>query len=125
MFAGDASYLASSTLAQFTVVPEAAKLQVTAPSALAVANVRVTASLLDDGQSPIRGRTVKFSARDQVVAATTDSNGIATALLALQPGQYTPAASFDGDLFYQRANAPGQTLYVYQTGSRRAITTGA
>lgn len=47
-------------------------------------------------------------------AAATDSTGLASAELPLQPGLYTLAASFTGVPFYVSSNASSQRLYVYQ-----------
>jgi hypothetical protein len=113
-FAGSSAYQASNDSQPFTVTKEETTLQITSSPTEAAGSVVVKAKLLEDGQTPIGGRTVTFSAGNASAGGTTDSAGIAGATLALQPGQYALSASFRGDPLYLASNAPGQTLYVYQ-----------
>jgi hypothetical protein len=113
-FAGDNFYQASSTTTQFTVSSEESTLQITSSATLAVGSVLVKATLLEDGQTPVVGRAVNFTAGSASGNGTTDSTGVASATLTLPPGQYTLTGGFAGDAFYQASTAPNQTLYVYQ-----------
>jgi hypothetical protein len=113
-FGGDSFYKSSSATAQFTVTPEETTLQITSSPTLSVGNVVVKAKLLEDGQTPVVGRTVAFSGGGVSATGITDTSGVASAALGLQPGQYQLSASFADDPFYLSANATSQTLYVYQ-----------
>lgn len=96
------------------VTKEETTLQITSSPTLAVDSVVVKAKLLEDGQTPISGRAVTFSAGNARASGTTDSTGVASATLPLEPGQYTLSGSFGSDPFYLATIAASQTLFVYQ-----------
>ncbi|HEX6386016.1 MAG TPA: discoidin domain-containing protein, partial [Anaerolineae bacterium] len=67
----------------------------------------VKAGLFDtfDWDELMTGQTITFDATGQVVTATVDANGVATALLSVLPGQtITLTTSFAGDTFYNAAS---------------------
>jgi streptogramin lyase len=113
-FAGTSQYLASNASANFTVVAEETTLAITSSPTLAGGSVVATARLLEDGSTPISGRTVTFTAGGMTAAATTDATGVAKVTLALVSGQYPLSAGFAGDANYKPSNAPAQTLIVFQ-----------
>jgi hypothetical protein len=113
-FAGDSTYQTSSTTAQFIVTREETVLQITSSPTLSAGSVVVKAKLASDDQTPVSGRTVKFTIGATSADGTTDSAGVASATFTLTTGQYTVAAHFDGDSFYKPADATSQTLFVYQ-----------
>jgi hypothetical protein len=117
-FAGDDLYLGSSAPASsFTVMPEETTLTITSADAQATGDVTVQAMLQEDGESPIEGRTIRFTAGGATVTGTTDAGGVATATVSLSPDQYQITATFTGDDDYRPASAEAQTLYVYQPTS--------
>ena len=120
-FAGDGVYPATSITSPFQVLLEQTALAITSPNTLAAGNVMVSGTLTEDGQTPISGRAVVFTATPNNGGAavtgngTTDANGNAIASLTLPSGDYRLAANFAGDDDYLPADATSQThLYVYQ-----------
>ena len=117
-FAGDDLYLAASApTSSFTVTPEETTLTITSAAAQATGDVTVQAMLQEDGESPIAGRTIRFTAGGATATGTTDASGVATVTLSLSPDQYQVTATFIGDDYYRPASAVTQTLYVYQPTS--------
>jgi len=114
-FAGNDLYLPSSSAAgAFTVNKEETALAINSAPALAAGKVTVTAVLKEDGNTPISGRNVTFTAGGSSATGTTDGSGTASATLPVSPGKYALRAAFAGDGYYQAASATAQTLYAYQ-----------
>jgi hypothetical protein len=65
-------------------------------------NVTLTASLVDELNQPVSGRTVLFTLGTQSISAATDASGVAIATIKLNQkhGTYTVTASFAGDAKY-------------------------
>jgi hypothetical protein len=62
-------------------------------------NVVLTASLVDELNQPVSGRTIVFTLGSQTISAATDGAGVATATIKLNQkhGSYPLNASFAGD----------------------------
>ena len=129
-FAGDSSWLASSATGSFDVTREETTL--TAGVAGPVANgaaVTLTGTLLEDGATPIVGRTVTLTLGSQSCTGVTDAGGVASCTVTVvQPlGPGTAAADFAGDGYYRAASdandvvvyafAPGGGAFVVGDGS--------
>ncbi|HZU25982.1 MAG TPA: Ig-like domain repeat protein [Bryobacteraceae bacterium] len=112
-FGPDAFYVDSSTGTTFTVTKEQTTLKITSGSATVIANghtATFSATLKEDGITPISGRTVAITLGSggsaQTCSGATDVTGLATcSILVNQPlGPNTVAAKFAGDGFYLPAN---------------------
>jgi hypothetical protein len=59
-------------------------------------NVTLSATVLDDHNQPVAGRTVSFTLGAQSISATTNASGVASATLKLnqKQGTYTATATF-------------------------------
>jgi hypothetical protein len=116
-FAGDASYLASSTPVAFTITHEETATAFNAGSATLIADdhpATFSATLRADGTTaPAQaGKTVTFKlgagTGAQTCNGTTGANGLATCTIASvnQPlGPNTVSASFAGDGYYSSSSA--------------------
>jgi hypothetical protein len=113
-FAGTNQFLPSSASGTFSVTLEETTLAITSSNTLATGNVALQAVLREDGITAIAGRSVTFTAGGLSASAITDLNGLASATLALAPGQYSLSANFAGDAFYRPSTAAAQTLFVFQ-----------
>jgi hypothetical protein len=105
-FAGDAFYASSSTSAPFTINKEETTTKFAATSPTVIANGHSTtfsATLLEDGVTPIQGRTITISIGSQsCLSGPTDSTGTASCTIILSQilGPGTVTANFAGDGFY-------------------------
>ena len=88
-------------------------LAITSSGYLATGSVNVSASLTEDGKTPIANRTVTFAAGTISATGVTNASGVASATLPLSSGQYTSSASFAGDNYYVPANTT-QAICAYQ-----------
>jgi hypothetical protein len=115
-YPGDGSmFLGSSADSMLTITREETTLALTAPPAAQQGStVTLTASLLEDGTTPVDGRTVTFTYGGTHTCTGTTSGGVATCQIpAASLGPLTVSASFAADSYYATASAPGQTVYVY------------
>ena len=71
-------------------------------SSLPGKNVTLTASVVDQFEQPVVGRTVNFQFGTQSISATTSGTGVATATIKLNQKQslINVSASFAGDSMY-------------------------
>jgi hypothetical protein len=105
-FAGDGSDAASSTSAPFIINKEETTTKFTVSSPTVIANGHPTtfsATLLEDGVTPIQGRTITIAIGSQSCpAGPTDPTGTASCTIVLSQvlGPSTVTASFAGDPFY-------------------------
>jgi hypothetical protein len=110
-FAGDAFYASSSTLAPFTINKEEDTTKFTASSPTVIASGHSTtfsAILLEDGVTPIQGRTITITIGTQsCLTGPTDPTGTASCsiLISTVLGPGTVTASFAGDPFYLPSSA--------------------
>lgn len=105
-FAGDPDYVTSSTNAPFTINKEEDTTKFTLSSPTVIANGHPTtfsATVLEDGVTPIQGRTVTISIGAQsCLTGATDPTGTANCTIVLSGvlGPGTVTASFAGDAYY-------------------------
>lgn len=114
---GDGSaLLASDGSAPFAIGREETTLALTAlPAALQGSTLTLSATLLEDGSTPVLdGREIAFAYGDQTCTGTT-ANGVATscAFTASMVGPVTVSASFAQDDYYATAPADSRQLFVY------------
>lgn len=114
-YAGDGSVLLPSSAAPaFTVAREETTLTLNAPAAAQQGStITLSAKMLEDGTTPIDGRSVTFAYGDLTCTGTT-SGGVATCQVpASSLGPLTVTASFAADDYYAAAASSTTTLYVY------------
>lgn len=124
-FGGDPFYAPSSTNAPFTINKEETTTKFTASSPTVIANGHPTAfsaTLLEDGSTPIQGRTITITIGSQSCpAGPTDATGTASCTIVLNQmlGPGTVTASFAGDPFYlpSSASEPVLVFSFLATGS--------
>jgi len=125
-FAGDTKYEKSAISRPFVVTLEETTLSYDGPANIAngyPATMRAT--LLEDGTTPIAGRTVKLTlgsgATAQSCSATTDSGGHASCTITTvnQPATATTVAGraeFLADAYYLPSSATATIRLLYYTG---------
>jgi Bacterial Ig-like domain (group 3) len=117
-FAGDPFYAASSAGTPFTVTKEETTVKFTSASPTVIANGHSTtfsATLLEDGITPISGRNLTITIGTQsCITGTTDATGTAscTILISQVLGPDTVKANFAGDGFYL-PSATSETVIVF------------
>ncbi|MFI4969230.1 MAG: Ig-like domain repeat protein, partial [Lysobacterales bacterium] len=123
-FASDAFYTASAASGTFTVTKEETTLAFTVSSPTVIANANpatFSATLNEDGITPILGRSVIIALGAQSCTGTTDATGTASCTIVVnQPlGPGTVSASFTGDAFYlPSANSEAVIVFAFlDTGS--------
>jgi Bacterial Ig-like domain (group 3) len=110
-FAGDAFYASSSASAPFTINKEETTTKFTVSSPTVIANGHPTtfsATLLEDGVTPIQGRTISIAIGSQsCFTLSTDATGTASCTITLSQtlGPGTVTASFAGDPYYLPSSA--------------------
>jgi hypothetical protein len=120
-FAGSGLYLLSSTTATFTVTRELTTVSagIVGP-VLRGTTLMLTGKLLEDGITPIVGRTLTLTLGTKTCTGVTNAAGIAscTVLVTDPLGPTTVTASFAADDFYLAANASGSALlYAFGAGT--------
>lgn len=111
-----ANYVVTFAKGTLTVTKVPTQLAITSGGALALGadgKVTATAKLTTQNGTPLAGKTVTFSAGSGTVSGTTNTNGVATAQLALPSAQYVLTASYAGDANYLPSQA-AQTVIAYQ-----------
>jgi outer membrane protein assembly factor BamB/predicted AlkP superfamily pyrophosphatase or phosphodiesterase len=107
-FEGDAYYLGSYAVVNFTLEKEDTKIVYTGALSGQYSDVAELAALLQDEDSGmgVGGRTLEFQLGVQRASSVTDSVGNATvALMLLQkPAAYTLQVCFRGDAYYEPAS---------------------
>ena len=127
-FAGDADYLPSSEGATFTVTKEDTTTTITSPGVILEGGAGATLSgtLLEDGTTPIEGRTLTLTLGGEACTGTTSSAGTATCTVAVK-GELGPeplTAAFAGDPYYLPSSEGGKTATVFAFPSRGAFVLG-
>jgi hypothetical protein len=128
-FAGNAFYAASSASASFTITKEQTTVSFTASSPTVIANNHVTtfsATLKEDGTTPIVGRTITISIGSQSCSAgPTDATGTASCSITLSQtlGPGTISASFAADAFYLPSST-SEAVTVFAFLARGAMAIG-
>lgn len=109
-FTSDGFYQSASAAVTFVVTKEETTTKFTASSPTVIANNHNTtfsATLMEDGTTPISGRTLTVTLGAQSCNGTTDATGTAScSILVNQPlGPGTVSVSFAGDPFYLPSSA--------------------
>ena len=103
-FGGDTNYASTSNSKPFVITKEETTTKYTGP--LVIANglpVTLTGKLLEDGVTPISGRTLTLSVGSQPCTGTTNATGDASCSIpavSVPLGSVTVKADFAGDAFY-------------------------
>ena len=126
--ASDPKYGVSSTSSGFTVTLEESTTTYTGPLTILQAGSGVTLKglLLEDGTTPIAGRTLTLGLGGQTCTGTTDATGTATCTLTFTGalGPEALSASFTSDGYYQSSSDTSKTATVFAFPSRGAFTLG-
>ena len=119
-FAASGLYLASSATATFAVTREQTTvLAGTVGPVLRGSTVTLTGTLLEDGVTPIAGRTLTLTLGSKTCTGITNAAGVATCTVpGTDPlGPTTVSVSFAADNFYLAAGASGSALlYGFAAG---------
>jgi hypothetical protein len=111
---GGVSYLPAFDSKAFTITKEQTTLSYTGDTVIANGGAAtLSAVLLEDGTTPIAGRTVTFTLGTQTCTGVTNATGKATCVInpVNQPlGPGTVSASFAGDAFYLPSSASANTI---------------
>ena len=126
--ASDPVYDVSSKDVSFTVTKEETTTAYTGPTVILAGGSGVTLSgqLLEDGTTPIAGRTLTLGLGAQTCTGTTDASGNASCSLVFTGplGSEALSASFAGDAFYLPSSDTSKTAIVFAFPSRGAFTLG-
>ena len=124
----DPQYATSSTTTGFTVTLEESTTTYTGPTVILQGSSGVTLSgkLLEDGATPIAGRTLTLGLGAQSCTGVTDSSGFASCTLVFVGplGPEPLSASFLSDGYYVSSSDTSKTAVVFAFPSRGAFTLG-
>ena len=124
----DPVYDVSSKDAAFTVTKEETSTAYTGPTVILAGGSGVTLSgqLLEDGTTPIAGRTLTLGLGVQTCTGTTDASGNASCTLTFTGalGSEALSATFAGDAYYLSSSDTSKTAIVFAFPSRGAFTLG-
>jgi hypothetical protein len=119
-FAGAGLYLASNAAATFTVTREQTTVLAGSVGPVLRGSLpTLTGTLLEDGVTPIAGRTLTLTLGSQTCTAVTNAAGVASCTVpgTDRLGPATVTVSFAADAFYLAANASGSAvLYALAPG---------
>ena len=126
-FAGDTNYLSSTNTQSFVITKEETTTLYTGP--LVIANglpVTLNGKLLEDGVTPISGRTLTLSVGGQTCTGTTNGTGDASCSIPTVSapfGSVTVKADFAGDAFYL-PSSESKTAIVFAFPARGDFVLG-
>jgi hypothetical protein len=128
-FGPDTDYLSTSDSKPFTITKEETSTEYTGPTVIlqGASGVTLQGKLLEDGTTPIQGRTLTLSLGGQhCVTGTTDASGIASCSLTFTGplGSEPLVASFAGDQFYLPSSDASKTALVFAFPSRGTFVLG-
>jgi hypothetical protein len=127
-FGPDIDYVSSSDTTPFTITREQTTTTYTGPVVIlrGASGVTLQGRLLEDGVTPIPGRTLTLSLGAQSCTGTTDAGGVASCTLTFTGalGSQTLAASFAGDPYYLPSADSGKTAIVFAFPSTGVFTLG-
>jgi hypothetical protein len=127
-FVGNGAPAAITTSQPFTITREETSATYTGPTViLAGQPVTLSGKLLEDGVTPIQGRTLTLSVGGQSCpTGSTDATGSASCTLTpnLPLGSQQLGANFAGDAYYLPSSDTSQTAIVFAFPSRGAFTLG-
>jgi uncharacterized repeat protein (TIGR01451 family) len=126
--ATDPVYATSSTSPTFNVTLEEDTIAYTGPTVILAGGSGVTLSgrLLEDGTTPISGRTLKLGVGTQTCTGTTNGSGVASCPITFTGalGSEGLSASFTSDGYYQSSSDTTQTAIVFAFPTRGAFVLG-
>jgi len=128
-FSSDGFYKSASAAVSFVVTKEQTTTKFTASSPTVIANNHSTtfsATLLEDGVTPIVGRTLTVTLGAQSCAGTTDATGTASCTIAVmnQPlGPGTVSVNFAGDPFYL-PSSDSESVIIFSFLARGSMIIG-
>jgi uncharacterized repeat protein (TIGR01451 family) len=126
--ASDPVYAVSSAAVTFTVTKEETTTTYTGPAVILAGGSGVTLSgrLLEDGLTPIAGRTLTLGVGSQTCNGTTDASGNAQCTLVFTGalGPETVSASFAGDPYYLPSSDTSHTAIVFAFPTKGAFMLG-
>jgi hypothetical protein len=132
-FAGDGNYLPSTRTAAFTVTKEETTTIYTGPTVIAQNNpVTLSGRLLEDGVTPIGGRTLTLTlgsgvGSQQCTTTATDAAGNASCTIAsvtTAQGSQPVSASFAGDAYYLPSSDTSKRVIIFAFPSRGIFLLG-
>jgi hypothetical protein len=126
-FAGDIDYEPSSDVKSFVITRQETTTAYTGPVVILQGKaVTLTGRLLEEGVTPIQGRTLTLRLGAQSCAGTTDANGDAscTLVVAVSLGPQVLAAEFAGDPFYLPSSDASKQAVVFAFPARGAFVLG-
>jgi hypothetical protein len=127
-FEGDTDYLSSTDSKAFTITKEETTTTYTGPTVILQGGSGVTLKgrLLEDGVTPIEGRTLTLSLGAQSCKGTTNASGEASCPLTFTGplGPQPLVASFAGDEYYLPSSDTSKTATVFAFPSRGAFVLG-
>src|SRR5262249_52357116 len=126
-FAGDVDYKSSSEAKSFVITPEETTTAYTGPLVILQGkSVTLTGRLLEDGTTPISGRTLTLKLGSQSCTGVTNASGDASCALvvAVSLGPQALSAEFAGDSFYLPSSETGKQAIVFAFPARGAFVLG-
>jgi hypothetical protein len=127
-FGPDVDYLSSSDSKPFTITKEETTTTYTGPTVIleGATGVTLQGELLEDGVTPIAGRTLTLRLGAQSCNGTTDASGVAGCTLTFKGplGSQPLEASFAGDAFYLPSSDASKTATVFAFPSSGAFALG-
>lgn len=126
-FAGDIDYEASSDTKSFVITREQTTTAYTGPQVILQGQpVTLAGQLLEDGVTPIQGRTLTLRLGSQSCTGVTNASGDAscTLVVAVALGPQTLGAEFAGDAFYLPSSATPKQAIVFAFPARGAFVLG-
>jgi hypothetical protein len=127
-FAGGTNYVSSEDSKPFTITKEETTTTYTGPTVILMgaSGVTLQGKLLEDGLTPIEGRTLTLSLGAQSCTGTTNAAGVAECSLTYTGslGSVSLEASFAGDAFYLPSSDTTKTAIVFAFPSRGAFVLG-
>ena len=127
-FGSDTDYVSSGDSRLFIITREQTTTTYTGPTVIlqGASGVKLEGKLVEDGVTPISGRTIMLGLGSQSCTGTTSSTGVATCTLTFTGalGDQPLGASFAGDPYYLPSSDTGKTATVFAFPSRGAFVLG-
>lgn len=126
-FAGDEDYEPSSDTKSFVITREETTTTYTGPLVILQGkSVTLTGRLLEDGVTPIEGRSLTLKLGSQSCVGVTNASGDAscTLVVAVALGPQALGAEFAGDAFYLPSSDAGKQAIVFAFPTRGAFVLG-
>jgi uncharacterized repeat protein (TIGR01451 family) len=121
----DPVYATSSGSSTFTVTKEETTTAYTGSTVLLGSSATLQGTLLEDGTTPIVGRTLTLGLGSTTCTAPTNIAGVATCTVSTGTlGSQTLSATFAGDAFYLPSSDSSKTAIVFAFPSSGVFTIG-